>query len=281
MQASHSGNGSGTGHTLPGAPLAELIVTLIRARRLLVELVRREVRSRYAGARAGLLWSLINPSVQIAAYSVIFTYVYRARDSSGSVVASLLCGLWPWWGFQEGTTRGMMAIVDQAVLLRRVPVPVEVCVAAAVIASVSLQAIGMILFLVLFAAAGLIQPSVSWFALPGLLLLHIALTASIALCLAPLQVVVRDSIQVVNAFMTIGFFVSPVLYELSALPPAVGFIVRLSPVALLIESFRTTLVGHDIPQVPQTLYITIAAAVLAGVAARLLRRLEGRLDEYW
>ena len=54
------------------------IRALVAQRRLIGELVRRDVRSRFMGKRFGLLWSILNPAIQLAAYGLIFGFLYRA-----------------------------------------------------------------------------------------------------------------------------------------------------------------------------------------------------------
>ena len=131
---------------------------LVENRTLLLELVRRDVRGRFAGARFGLLWSLLNPAIQLLSYGLIFGFLYGASDPTrrSVLVASLFCGLFPWWAFQEGATRGMTALVDQSALLRRIPMPPFLCVCAATISSFLLQMIGFLLFLGAFSLAGLV-----------------------------------------------------------------------------------------------------------------------------
>jgi ABC-type polysaccharide/polyol phosphate export permease len=264
-----------------GGHARALATVALQHRRLVGELVRRDVRARFAGARFGLLWSLINPAVQLAAYSLIFGYVYAAAGRPrAAVTASLFCGLWPWWAFQEGTLRGTSALVDQASLLRRIPMPAALPVVAATIASVLVQMLGFGLFLAVFAALGLITPGAGWLGLPLLVVLHLVLTTGVALVVAPLYLVARDAMQVVSLVLTVGFFLSPVLYELDYLPDAVRGIARLNPLAGLLGLFRSAVLGSPLP--PLVSLLTLAATIWGvwRVGARLMSRVEGRIDEY-
>jgi len=267
--------------TSPAASARDLVASTWRHRRLVIELVRRDVRARFAGARFGLLWSLINPAVQLVAYSLIFGYVYAAAGRPrAEVTASLFCGLWPWWAFQEGAMRGTSALVEQASLMRRIPMPAALPVVAATIAAVLIQMLGFALFLVVFAALGLVAPGPGWLGLPLLVLLQLFLTAGLALAVAPLYLVVRDVMQVVILVLTVGFFLSPVLYELDYLPDAVRGIARLNPLAGLLGLFRTAVLGVPMPPLLSLLMLAIALWGVWRVGARLMARVEGRIDEY-
>lgn len=265
----------------PTADGRNLLRTALGHRRLVLELVRRDIRARFAGARFGLLWSLINPAVQLTAYGLIFGYVYAdpARPS-GAVTASLFCGLWPWWAFQEAVMRGTAALVEQASLLRRLPMPAALPVFAATIASVAIQMLGFVLFLLVFAALGVIEPRIAWLLLPVVVALHLTLTCGLALVLAPLYLVARDVMHMVTLALTVGFFFSPVLYQLADLPASVRGLAALNPIAGLLGLVRMLVLGADRPPWIALLALGAAIAIAWRWGARLVARIEGRIDEY-
>jgi ABC-type polysaccharide/polyol phosphate export permease len=259
----------------------DLLGVAVDQRRLLFELVRRDVRARFAGARFGLLWSLINPAVQLAAYGLIFGYVYADPSRpGGAVTASLFCGLWPWWAFQEAAMRGTAALVEQASLLRRLPMPAPLPIFAATIASVAIQMLGFVLFLMVFAALGVIEPRAAWLLLPAFLALHLALTAGLALLLAPLYLVARDVMHMVTLGLTVGFFLSPVLYQLGDLPASVQGLAALNPLAGLLGLARTLVLGADLPPWLSLVSLSVAIAASWQWGALLVSRIDGRIDEY-
>jgi len=261
---------------------ARLIRTGWLNRRLLVELIRRDVRVRFAGARVGLLWSLLNPLVQLVSYGAIFLYFYAAprTTSRAELIGSLFCGLWPWWAFQEAVTRGTSALVEQASLLRRLPVPPELCVTASVTASFLLQMIGFAFFLLASPLLGFATANATWLLLPGIALLGWALSLGLALALAPINLMVRDTAYIVAAAMTIWFFASPVLYTVVALPPAVARLADLNPMAGLIGLYRYAVLGAQAPGLLAMITLGSAIAVLWICGGLLLDLSRDRLDDF-
>lgn len=261
----------------------ELASIAVRERRLLVELVRRDIRGRFAGARAGLAWSLLGPLVQLVSYSAVFAFVYRTTggESVETLVTRLFCGLWPWWAFQEGTLRGTTAVVDQAPLLKRLPLPLELCILAAVSASFFLQMIGFALFLLFAQVLGIAVFAVAWAWLPVAVLMAWALATGLALVLAPIHLVVRDTIHVLTAVMTIWFFASPVLYSAEQLPAAVAAWMALNPFTAIVGLVRHAVLGAPFPD-PLALGSCVLA-ILTGwfLGPTLLVRARERLDEFW
>lgn len=266
---------------LIGAPLRVLRGALARPR-LLRELVRRDIRARFAGSRFGLLWTVVNPLIQLVSYALIFGFVYRGGSDQprGAFLASLFCGLWPWWGFQDGVTHGMTALVDQAPLLRKTPLPPALCVLGQVGGSFLLQSLGFLLFLAVFALAGIVPVDRRLLLLPLAMLLGLALTAGVAVALAPLQLVVRDTMHVVVAALTVLFFASPVLYRVESLPPIIQGAARWNPIAGLIDVYRSCVLGT--PLAPASLISCVVGVAGAWIAAGWLSdRLDPYLDEYW
>jgi len=249
---------------------------------LLRELVRRDVRARFVGSRFGLVWSLINPLIQIVSYGLIFGFVYRGDPTvpRGLFLATLFCGLWPWWAFQEGVSRGMTALVDQAPLLKKMPIPPELCVISQVLGSAVLQSTGFLLFLVVFGLLGAVPFSMRLAWLPVIAFLGAMLAVGAGLVLAPLHLVVRDTLHVVNASLTLLFFASPVLYRIESLPAGLGSIARWNPLAGVLGLYRWAVLGQPFPLPGVVSAILLAlGSFLAGKT--LLRRLEPVLDEYW
>ncbi len=260
-------------------------MTVAKARwGLLLELVRRDIRARYVGARFGLVWSLLNPAIQLGSYTLIFGYLYAGpvtQEGEAPFIASLFCGLWSWWGFNEGVVRGLSALVDQAALLKKVPISPPTVVLAAVTGSFFLQLVGFLLFLLIFGLAGLTPARLSWIGLPLVVVSGWLLTAGFALVLAPLHLIVRDTVHIVTAALTIGFFVSPVLYASSWLPAALRDVADFNPMTGLLGLYRAAVLGAALPS--GVSLAVLALSIVGSLAAGwfLFQRLDRLLDEYF
>ena len=56
-----------------------LFASLFRNRSLVLQLARREVAGRYRGSIFGLVWSLFNPLLMLAVYTLVFSGVFKTR----------------------------------------------------------------------------------------------------------------------------------------------------------------------------------------------------------
>ncbi|MEE8585684.1 MAG: ABC transporter permease, partial [Acidobacteriota bacterium] len=119
-----------------------MIQTITHHRYLLQEFILRDIRSRYVGSLAGILWSVITPLVLLAVYTfVAHVFSWRMQGAgSGSTwltAASIFAGLLPWIAFQESVNRSAVTFIENANMIRKQRFPLEALplktVAAAII----------------------------------------------------------------------------------------------------------------------------------------------------
>ena len=123
---------------------------LLARRELLRALVSRDLRTRYAGSAAGMLWAVVGPLLHIAILTTVFSMVLRVRfgeDARVPFAIALAWGLFPWIAFQEGVARATTALVDNGVLVKRMAFPPEVVLTQPALAAAVqlLVALGLLL----------------------------------------------------------------------------------------------------------------------------------------
>ena len=67
---------------------------LVRRRELVFLLVGRDLKVRYKRSALGMLWTLVNPLLQMTVYSLVFSTIMRVGVPQFPVF--LLSGLLPW-----------------------------------------------------------------------------------------------------------------------------------------------------------------------------------------
>ena len=249
---------------------------------LTLRFISRELRNRFAGSFSGGLWALFQPLLQLAVYSFVFVHVFKARipgaDAPG-YVPFLVAALWPWTAFAEAVLRSTTAIQDNAALIGKVAVPhalyVDTRVAGA--ALVDLAGFGVVL-----AALPLSGVDLAWSGLPVLVpaLATVALWGlAAARALAVLQVFLRDIAAVIGQLLTLGFFLTPVLYDRTSLPAGVADALAFNPLAPPIEALRAALTGAPVAW-PALAASALAGAGLLAAATLFMRRARSHLEDF-
>ena len=131
--------------------MGELVASLRKNRRLLSDLVSRDLRARYVGSSMGFFWSVLFPVINLAVYMFVFRIVLNMRwsDQQGKAEVALLmlAGILVWHAFAESTSRMTNALVENQNLIQKVVFPSEVLPVYLVISSLVNMLIGLVVAL--------------------------------------------------------------------------------------------------------------------------------------
>ena len=86
----------------------ELINNLYNYRELLKSNVKKEIRGKYKGSFLGVLWTFINPLLQVLVYAIVFPYIMRVQTPN--YLQYLIVGIIPWTFFVTVLNQGMIRI---------------------------------------------------------------------------------------------------------------------------------------------------------------------------
>jgi ABC-2 type transport system permease protein len=242
------------------------------ARQILSNLVRKEVKVKYKSSVLGAAWSMMNPILYLAVFTLVFKVVLRSNIPHFPVY--LLSGLLAWNLLATSLSMGSRSVVDNANLVTKVYFPRELLPLASVgstLVDFAFQGIVLTLFMLV---------SRSFVAGWNLLLLPLAMatlvafTSALAMWVASLNVRYRDTQHLVAVALLAWFWVTPVVYPESKLWPilerhAVAKLVYLAnPMAAIVMGFQRALYGLVTP--PGTGPQGVLAPVSFGWLALLL-----------
>jgi lipopolysaccharide transport system permease protein len=246
---------------------------LVRNRQLLVQLVVREIASRYRGSALGTLWALLTPLLMLGVFTFVFTTAFQARW--GTAVADrsnfalmLFPGLVLYGMFSEVLTRAPGLIVANPSYVRKIVFPLEILPAVAVGSALFQALVGFLVVLVFrVALTGSFPWTVIW--LPVVLAPFVVVLLGIGWLLSALGVYLRDLAQVTGVLATVLMFLSPVFYPAEALPPEWRPLLQLSPLTEILDQTRRTLVAGTAPD-PARLFVYAALAIAFAAASLYL-----------
>ncbi len=217
--------------------------SLWRGRALLWTMTKRELASRYAGSVAGVLWAYLQPVLIVATYFLVFDIVFAMRMGDNApttrVGTYLVVGALPWLAFCESLSRGASSLVDVGGLLQKNALPPVLFVARSVLA-------GWVVFVPLMVLLTLGYLPVSGFgsallAMPLLLALQGVLALLLAHLLAILAAAVRDTLQVLGFALSVGIYLSPILFPLTLFPQAWRWVLFANPMTALVLAYQSVL----------------------------------------
>ncbi len=253
------------GATAPDGRLAGAVAELWRFRELLVLLVERDLKVRYKRSALGMVWTLLNPLLQMVVYTLVFSTILRIAVPGYPLF--VLSGLLPWSLLSVGTVTASLSLLGNQSLIRKVAVPQAVYPLAVVgskltDAVLSLPALAMLALLV-----GR-PPTAAWAWLPVALALAALFTAGLALLLSSLTVFFRDLRHLVELLFQVWFYLTPVFYPASYLEklpvPALRAALSANPAAPIVRLFQETIYEGRAPA-PATLALAALSAALSAL----------------
>lgn len=224
-----------------GRVFTEPFQILARHRALMRSMVRRDILARYRGSFGDALWTILNPLLLTLAYFFVFGIVLRARfagdPSRAGFVLYFLAGMLPWLAFSEAAGRAPTVLLEYRNFIKKILFPVETLPANLVFSGLITQFFATAIFLaLLFWARGAIPATIVW--LPVLLVPQLLFTFGLCWLLASLGIFVRDLAQLMSFVLTLWFFLTPICYPESSLPPeAVPWLAK-NPFFLLVRGYR-------------------------------------------
>ena len=256
--------------------------TLIRHRRLIWNLTLLDLKLRYAGTRLGLAWTFLSPLLILFAYLVLFGLILGVRPNprtTGAEYGQLIaCGLLPWIGFSEGMTKGTASVLAQRNLLKSQLFPIEILPVTAVCIGVLIQLVGTLLLLLVLGSQVKIELSIVM--LPVLMMVQALLTIGLVWFLSCINILYRDTTQVIGLVMVLLMLISPIAYTQPMVPASLELLVRLNPLSFLIEGYRDALLFGRWPEIESLLAFS-GVAILALLAGhRYFVRLRRLLPDY-
>lgn len=256
--------------------------TLWRLRSLCWTLTLRETAARYAGTALGAVWAYAQPLLTLAAYYLVFDVVFAMRLGEGAptraVGTYLIAGMLPWMAFADALARAMASLVEAGPVLQKNALPPMLFPARAVLASSVVFTPLLVLLLLAYAPLHRLASAVAVF--PVLVLLQVLLCALWGAALAILAAALRDTLQVVAFALSLGVFLSPVLFPAHLFPAGWAWALWLNPMTAWVGAYQAILLQGAWPS--PAAWAGIAAWLILGALLLnlLLRRSRDQLTDW-
>jgi lipopolysaccharide transport system permease protein len=267
-----------SGAALPAAPASQsappelwnpfcFVIACWRHRSLARRLARRRVEAQYRGSMLGLAWAVLQPLLLLSIYTFVFSSILDARWPQGGAgsagfALNAFAGMVLFGLFSRAANDGANLLLNHATLLKQVVFPSEVLSMASVAAALFDLTIGLALW-TLFHLFGQGLPPATILALPVVLLPLLLFSLGASWLLASLGVFLRDLAQVTSLTTTALYFLSPIFYPASRVPPDFAAVYAWNPFVGLITSARELMLHGAWPAWSELAVLTLVGWLFA------------------
>jgi lipopolysaccharide transport system permease protein len=217
------------------------------------------LKSRYRKTIAGFLWVVLNPLIMYGVQSLVFTVFLKIQLPRYAIF--LVAGLLPWIFIQQTLEMCTSILVTNGRLLKSFQVNPLVYLVSQVTDNLInfLAAFGLVLV-----PLCLMDTGQGHLRLLILLPIPVALMAlavlGMAWLLATWQVFLRDTRFVVSFVLSISFFLTPIFYPVSYVPPELRIFAEINPFYRLIVPFQILLHDYDAERFGLSLFYAFGIA---------------------
>lgn len=247
---------------------------ILKYHELIKHLALREIKARYKQSVLGFIWIVASPFFQMLIMSFVFSQIIRVENLSVPYPLYLFVGLLPWLFFANSLTSSTSALVDNAALIKKIYFPREVLVISTILAKLVdfFIASGIIILMMLYYQIPFTPYMLLFF---PVLFVQVLFTLGVSLALSVLNMLYRDIQYLFQLFLSLWFYVTPIIYSVEFFPEQFRWIFKFNPMAVFINAYRQVLLGGDVFSLSSIFIGLVVSLVIFILSYLLFKKLEG------
>ncbi len=248
---------------------------------MLLSLAKNDFKAKYAGSALGVVWAFVSPVITI----LIYWFVFQVAFQNGPVndmpyVIWLVSGVVPWFFISESWGGATGVFIDYSYLVKKVVFKIELLPIVRVLSAFFVHLFFVLLTFIVSSCFGYF-PNFLHLQVIYYMLCAFALSLALGRITATLTVFARDINNVVGVLVQFGFWITPIFWDINAIPRFLHIIFKLSPIYYVTEGYRDTFVyGIGFWERPWlTLYFWGVVGVLTLIGNVVFKKLRPHLAD--
>ena len=249
---------------------------LYEYRELLKTSIKKDIRGKYKSSILGVIWSFLNPLLQLAVYAIVFPLIMKSNIPNYTVF--VCCGLIPWTFFSTAISRTSFVMVENANIIKKVYFPREILPISIVTSEMVNFIISTIIILVFVMAYGI---GFSWYIVfyPVILITQYILLIGISLLVSSITVYFRDLQHFIGILLQLLFYATPIVYGLDIIPESFRWILKINPMSYIIDGYRSIFYYQRMPDFAGLGIVFAISLILCIIGYLVFNKLQKRFAE--
>lgn len=206
----------------------------------------RDIKVRYKQTFFGFAWAIFQPLVNSGIFTIFFGKIAKIPSDGLPYPLFSLAGLVIWNFFSNAVTNSSQSILGNESIIKKVYLPKVIIPMAAIVTAGIDFVISLVLLLIACLFFGYIPQLISLLIFPILVVILFLSTSGIGLFMSALNIKYRDVRYILPFFISMGLFVSPVIYPISIIYDYRKWFLIINPLTSVIETTRAMISGSEI-----------------------------------
>ncbi len=211
-------------------------------RYLILAMAKREIAAQYVGSLLGFIWTFIHPLVLIFVFWFVFSIGFKVKPTNDvPFVVWLTAGMAPWFLFAQILTTSVGTVVVHANLIKKTVFHSEILPIVSIACGIVTHLVFLVLLVSLLAFQ---QMAFSLYTVQFLYYLFClcVLTLGIGWIVSALNVFFRDISQIVGVVIQVGFWATPIFWDIEMMPSKVQMVLKLNPMFYIVQGYRDSFI---------------------------------------
>lgn len=254
--------------------MKQMISSFLSSLSLLFGLTLRDLKERYVSSYLGIMWEFVQPVITVLLMWVVFSVGFKARPVAEVPFIEWLIPGYLMWQYLSGViSSGTRSIVESSYLVKKIVFRVEILPVVKIMSGLAVHGAFMVLIVIGYGVerGGI---GVEWLQVVYYLLSGTCLAYGLIMLSSAAAVFVRDTVPMVNMMLQVGFWGTPIFWDIGQVPAEYRWIVELNPMSYVVEGYRQSMLGGTwFFERPESVNYWIETAVIVLIGRYVFRKM--------
>lgn len=220
------------------------IIDIVKNRKLLWELTKKDFKQRYLGSYLGILWAFIQPTITVLIFWFVFQVGFKTMPVENfPFILWLICGIFPWNFFSDSLNTATQSIIGNSYLVKKVVFRVSLLPMVQILSALVVHLFFLGVIFAMFAIYGY-MPSIYNLQIIYYLFALICIIFGLSLITSTLVIFLKDIGQIVAMILQFGFWSTPIFWHYTIIPVQYQWIIKCNPLFYITEGYRNSFIYH-------------------------------------
>jgi lipopolysaccharide transport system permease protein len=215
---------------------------LLKNSHIIIELTKRDFKTKYLGSYLGILWAFVHPTIYILIVWFVFQIGFKSQPMDNfPFVLWMLTGIIPWFFFSECLQSATGSILENSYLVKKVVFSIGILPLIKILSGLIIHFFFIAIIFLIFYLYGY-HPSLYNLQVFYYLFATITLLLGMTWLTSSLTLFLKDTGQIVSMMLQFAFWLTPIFWSPKNLSPKTLNLIKLNPVYYIVEGYRESFI---------------------------------------